>query len=550
MNDEQKQIDELWNKFNNLNTEEIVNFSRDSIIRDLRHRVTSIEEKKIIEKELCLTQFIHYVSHQLIHFNPDRKIIDKQILQFRLRCGNRIDFFKKRLNKSKTPLLIAHYSFACFILEHGTHMKNVFTSTLQYSDYQLRHESKFHFLNAYQLLVMAFNLNNLYNIEEEKTLNQVVLNSIEVLKSEPKYLIEPLEIIAKLSIIHDDKLDELIKFGISNYNNIRYVDVQERFLKSILLLCDINKEKYGQTKTDIYTIIAELYENEAIGKESIVAIMELEKAKKYHDKLNHNEKIKEINQKIINHTKSIKYKEFPIPLTIPKISIEGKTNTEKIQFIANYPFLIPNLQKLKNDVEESKKANPIQEMFNTTFFEKEKPIYEKSEISQSLIRKSIFHIASAEKSFSLAVQQCEKLNQITSQDYFDFIKSFGFYDSTSLKIIETALERHFVEDYISSIHTLIPQIESTLRKILEEKGKMLTKPEEKIKMILLKEIIDKCVGIFDENVIHYLKIKFGDDEGMNQRNIISHAFSLGIDDFNHSFSFSLIYTIMRLLVLK
>ena len=547
---EQKQIDELWKKFNNLNTEEIVNFSRGNIIRDLRHRVTSIEEKRIIENELCLTHFINYVGHQLIHFNPDRKIIDEQILQFRLRCGNRIDFFKKRLNKSKTPLLIAHYSFACFILEHGTHMKNVFTYTLQYSDYQLRHESKFHFLSTYQLLVMAFNLNNLYNLQEEKTLNEFVLNSIEVLKSEPKYLIEPLEIIANISIIQDDKLDELIQFGISNYVNIQYVDVQERFLNSILLLCEINKEKYEQTKTYIYTIIAELYENEAVGKEPIVAIIELEKAKKYHDKLNHNEKIKEINQKIMDNSKSIEWKEFTTTMTIPKISIEGKTNTEKIQFIVNYPFLIPNLQKLKSDVKESKNAHPLQEMFNTTFFEKEKPIYEKSEINQRLIRESIFRITFAEKSFSLAVQQCEKSNQIISRDYFDFIKSFGFFDDVSLKIIETALERHFAEDFISSIHTLIPQIESTLRKILEEKGKMLTKPEEKIKMILLKEIIDKCVGIFDENVIHYLKIKFGDDEGMNQRNIISHALSLGIDDFNHSFSFSLIYTIMRLLVLK
>lgn len=40
---------ELWEQFKNLETEEIVNFSRDSIIRNLYHRAKSIEERKIID---------------------------------------------------------------------------------------------------------------------------------------------------------------------------------------------------------------------------------------------------------------------------------------------------------------------------------------------------------------------------------------------------------------------------------------------------------------------------------------------------------------------
>jgi len=66
----------------------------------------------------------------------------------------------------------------------------------------------------------------------------------------------------------------------------------------------------------------------------------------------------------------------------------------------------------------------------------------------------------------------------------------------------------------------------------------------------LRELIDECTPIFDEDVIHYLKIKFDEPEAMNQRNIVSHAFAMDISDFNHPLSLSLIYILMRLLVLK
>ena len=99
---------------------------------------------------------------------------------------------------------------------------------------------------------------------------------------------------------------------------------------------------------------------------------------------------------------------------------------------------------------------------------------------------------------------------------------------------------------------MIPQIEGTLRKILEEKGIPITEAKKDIKLVLLKDIIKKCEteNIFDKNLIHYLKVKFGDNEGMNQRNDVSHAFLSEISDFNHTSSLALIYIIMRLLVLK
>jgi len=71
---------------------------------------------------------------------------------------------------------------------------------------------------------------------------------------------------------------------------------------------------------------------------------------------------------------------------------------------------------------------------------------------------------------SVSVEKLERANLITPKNYLDFLETFGFYDETSLEIIMTALERHFQEDFVSSIHDLIPQVELTLRGILEENG--------------------------------------------------------------------------------
>lgn len=548
--DTHKEIDELWKEFNNLETEEIFHYSRDSLISKIDQLTTNIEEKKKIQRERNLTWLVHMISHEITNFDTKQEKIQEAILQFRLRSGNNLEFYKKRLEKSHTFLLKSHYSLACFILEKGIHMQNVFNFTLERVNYELTHTSKNHFLNSCNLLVMAFNLNNIYNLKQEIKLNDIVLRSINTLKSQPRYLLEPIEILERLGLIKDKKLNDIINLGLSTCNDIGSTHLKEKILNKVIQLCKLESSKYNQTKENTLLKIAEMYENEAKDQASILAISNLEKAKKYYKQLGDNKKIKQINEEIIEYTKTIDYDVTTTKIEMPEIEIKGETGFAKIQFIANYPFVIPQLKDIKNTVEQQKQDFPIQEMFNTTYFKKDKPVYEKSKIPQKVIQQSIFDINFRETSFAISVKKIEKEGRITSQNYMDFIETFGFYDKTSLKIIKIALERHFDEDYISSIHTLIPQIELTLRQILQEKGKMITKPKEEITMILLSKIIDDCVGIFDENVIHYLKMKFGDPEGLNQRNNIVHALEMDIKDFNHTLSFSLIYVIIRLLVLK
>lgn len=540
---------DLWDEFNNLKTEKIVNYTRHSIMNKISSLATDIEEKNIIEKEIRLTWLIHSIHHQLIHFNVRKKEIEKSILQFRSKSGNNLEFYKKRLDKVKTPLLKSHYSFACFILEKKLHMKNMFNFIVEQIDYCLDTQTKHNLLNSSYLMMIAYNLNNIYNLTFQIKVNNIALKLIEMAKSEPKCMVNAIEVLAKLKIIKDEKLDEIINLGISSSDGLTE-HFRESLLNAVILLCSLNLTRYQQTKNDIILKIAEMFEEASTDQESMIAIYKLDKAREYYFKLNNKEKIKEVNASIIQHTKTIDYTVTTHKIDLHDIEIKGNYGFERVQYIANYPFQIPRLKDIEKLVEDLGKEYPIGELFHTTHFNREKPISEESDIPQKIITQTITHINIAEVYLSVSVQKLERENLITPKNYLDFLETFGFYDNTSLDIILVALERHFQEDFVSSIHILIPQVELTLRGILEEKGKKITKADRAINAILLRELIDECKTIFDENVIHYLKIKYGEPEAMNQRNIVSHAFARNISDFNHSTSLSLIYILMRLLVLK
>ena len=168
MTQENLEKTKLWKEFNHLKTEESACKSRHFLLNHIRQFPSTIEEKKIIEKEFDLATLWQNICWKLFEFydKKDKKEfrvkIDKDIEQFRLRSGNRLDFYKKRLAESKTDLLIAHYSLACFVLEGKTHMEKVFTQTIEQSVFEFEHSSKYNFINTNHLLVMAFNINNLY----------------------------------------------------------------------------------------------------------------------------------------------------------------------------------------------------------------------------------------------------------------------------------------------------------------------------------------------------------------------------------------------------
>ena len=93
-----------------------------------------------------------------------------------------------------------------------------------------------------------------------------------------------------------------------------------------------------------------------------------EKAQKEYQRLNDNEKVNELSQKIKNSYDHIHWKTIKQKFTIPKLNIPGKTGFEKINSIANFVDMIPDVDKTEKLVKELKEKKSIILIFPINFF--------------------------------------------------------------------------------------------------------------------------------------------------------------------------------------
>lgn len=121
----------------------------------------------------------------------------------------------------------------------------------------------------------------------------------------------------------------------------------------------------------------------------------------------------------------------------------------------------------------------------------------------------------------------EKGKKISSDGILNFIKNYEVIDEVNILLIKKGLDYHFSNEYIASIHILIPQIEELIRKLLEIKKFNFLKEHKNAIMYkefggLLAE--NELQDILGEDIIEYLKIKYTDINGINFRNKLSHGY--------------------------
>ena len=155
--------------------------------------------------------------------------------------------------------------------------------------------------------------------------------------------------------------------------------------------------------------------------------------------------------------------------------------------------------------------------------------------------------------FHIAIYKLEADKKLTSEGITNIIKS-KISDDKIVCLIQRGIERHFQQDYISSIssiHVLVPQIEAVLRLILQSENLIVTKEERDA--LMYKELgglleMKELSKVYTDDFIEYLRTLLTDIDGMNLRNKLSHGL-LEVDDFIHENSF-LIINVLLLLVTK
>ncbi len=138
---------------------------------------------------------------------------------------------------------------------------------------------------------------------------------------------------------------------------------------------------------------------------------------------------------------------------------------------------------------------------------------------------------------------------LTSDKVVARITEWNYMDEQNKIIVEQGLKRFFDEDYISSLHILVPQFESCFRKFFEYYGypttsiKARTVQYEQTFGDFLKN--DFVKNNIDNNLLYFIKFVMVDDLGYNLRNNIAHGLA-GVGMFNYYVSLIVIYMFFML----
>jgi len=537
----------LWDEFNNLEVEDLLHYSTVGILSKLLH-IAPEEKKEDLQKELDLGWLIHIASNWIEHFEPDFTKVKEEINIFVCKDKTDLDYYKTRLKQAKTTLLKWHYTLACYFLEKGEYLLDALKLILQSAKLALDAKS---YLNCVQLLVTVYHLNKMFGVKFDKEINESAILFFENLIIKPRYLIEPSEVIGRLGIVKGKELEKFIDILVSKAMEVeeKNFHIFESLLNTATHLCDV--EGKAELKKSIIQSLAERFEKLGDSQtEGMLMIHFYEKAQKEFQKLGDEQKITELSKKIREAYDKIEWTVIEHKAKLPKLNIPGKNGFEKVKSIANFADMIPSIHKTEKLTDELKEKYPISSLFPTTSYNKKQPTSHSKtdeEIRDSQLKTEFIRtIQMMEAVLSINVKELEEKNEIKVEDYCEYIKSFGLHEKTSLEIIKRGTERHLVKDYISSIHVLIPQVEYTIRELLLSKGIKTTRiANDIIRNVLLDTMICRGESFYGDDMANYLKIKFTDIDGLNERNNVCHA-DADIADFTHSVSLSIIYVIMIL----
>lgn len=125
---------------------------------------------------------------------------------------------------------------------------------------------------------------------------------------------------------------------------------------------------------------------------------------------------------------------------------------------------------------------------------------------------------------SAVARACEDDGRISADDHMRCIMSSGLrLGPAGEALIRAGIERHYDGDYASSIHILMPQVESTLRALLGQKGVDAAGDDSSSRPRPLCSMIDGGEGILGGDLAAFLHVWLAGADSANLRDRICHC---------------------------
>ena len=526
----------LWTQYNTQENIEPIWTARELVVKT----PTNDPQHEQYEKEWIIQQCAHTVQQYLCHLKFDNERFQEFVANF---PDFDADYCKQRCNEQISILLRWNYYVVLYFKEKGDWLKAAIKLMLESS--KLQKDELF----AVFYLVMAFNLNKLYGCKQENNVKKTSIWFVQN-RQNNKFIYHCVSIISHLEkspAIRREMLGVMMKcaekIGLPGFDN---------YLKSAI--------EIAADKKPVRDKLAQRYENYADEQgEPLLKISYYTKAQEYFQ---NKEDLERVVGKSRAASKEISFSELTVKQKTRRIKIPGKTNFKRLKFLVSLlKSGIPRIEKIRQITKEIEREYPLQLMFSRIEIGNDgmprKSTTTEDEISNDNYKKQfVDHINYVSVHLSLSIRDYENKGKITVEDYVSYLTSFGLHEKSVLYLIERGIQKHYDKDYISSIHILIPQLENTLRILLEQKGVGVIRMRKNMPMYLtLFDLINKGTEILGDDLAEFLKLKFTDPTADNLRNRVCHSFyedfsetegSKPLHDFSHKTSLLIILIIMVL----
>jgi len=461
-----------------------------------------------------------------------------------------IDYYKRRADETRNPIHKARYSDIVWELQKDhTFARKAIDAYLQCvpsfydNDWQLEMADSLG--RAAQLALFLNDKNEVNKVKKE------LFRWITILADNVKYrfCLELIDAILEMKkfVDHEELKTtvEIASLGTRFYRKMKDgYHLQRSFLEKLVELMLVLKDH--EKALEYRKQMAESFVEEGDWKlenypsgNLVAAFFYQEAAKSYAD-LGDAEKVNELKKRIKIHTREAietEFKEIKTTVTFPSEPIKDYikkltsiTLREALTKIVNEAFLIPSLGRIKLEVEEQKKKSPLSFIIPQVSIRDDNPVL-KSQTEEELFDEHIVQRVAMDykiKSgiFGDIMTELRNEKNLDHISLLNFLSSSKVYEKDSLDMIGTGLERYFSEDFPSALHLLVPQLERTLRNMLERLGVATTVLrgnviEEKTLGRILKE--PKLEEFLGEDISCYLRTFLVDKRGDNLRNDIAHG---------------------------
>lgn len=245
-------------------------------------------------------------------------------------------------------------------------------------------------------------------------------------------------------------------------------------------------------------------------------------------------KIKEIGAKVLDEMQLITSEVKITKEEIDKLIIPITTGTKNEVFYKLIHFFTPQIDLVTQSLKESAKKHVLSNLFGKSIIDETgREIAKIGTLEEDLIG-NILHYLSQDFQYNsfytnrIFYRLINELNY-TVDDFINFIKYSAILSESRINVIRKGVQAYFDNDFIVCEHLLIPQIETSIRNLIEQNNGVVLEPSsldafqlKTFNKLLLDDIVKYTLG---KDIQIYFRAIYTDPRGWNLRNKICHGLS-------------------------